>query len=199
MTKYINPGNELKKIIPIAMEKACFSVEISKQKLEEYDEKINRIVKAARNFKRNYEHDSNYLEERMKNGFLAQAALEDYFGVDITGDNFEEPDRSADLKLCGLNIGIKTSKAKQNNAPLIPDIVKNPEIIMLIDPNNKYLYHCLGVFSVKILSNPYYRCKSLVKDKNAAYLKTGFFRLDVGYPFKTLNELKKAVSPFWLI
>jgi hypothetical protein len=197
--KYINPQKEFERLIPIAIEKACFSVEVPLEKIEEYREKITLITEGALRYKNNYAVDYTHLDERMTNGFLGQAALEHYLGVKITGDDMSKPDSSPDMKLCGLNIGIKVSKAAQKNAPLIPDIVKHPEIIMLIDSKNKYLYHCLGIFSHKILQNPEFRCKSLVKDEKAEERKTGFYRIDVGLGFTTFKDLKQKVSPYWLI
>ena len=107
---------------------------------------------------------------------------------------FNDPD----LRPIGLEIGVKAFKAP-SNAPIIFKYSKYPEIIMCRDANDKYLYHCLGLFAPTYLNYHEFVCDSLVIDPNLLErgTKTGFYRIDKGVPFKTLNDLKKLVEKKW--
>jgi hypothetical protein len=198
--KTISPQKEFQRIVPIAISNACFSIKLSKELIEDCKQKCKGIVENARNYGQHYTDDDGELEERFINGHGAQVALEQHLGIKFTNWNSKKPDNVADLLPIGLMIGIKSFKAP-NNAPLIFKDTKYPEIIMAIDENDKSLFHCLGVFSKTKLSYPDFRCDSLIHDPRIKKrnTKTGFYKIDVGVPFTTLDDLKKIAGNNWLI
>lgn len=199
MINSIKPQEEFERILPDAIAKACFSIEFSKDVMEEYRKKAIIISENAKKYGQHYSSDSQRLEERFVNGHLSQVAIEQQLGIKFTEWGSTNPDGTADMLPAGLKIGIKSFKVAEKNAPMIPRIIKYPEIIVAIDGPNKNIFHCLGVFSCGVLRCPNYICDSLVKTKSALERKTGFYKIDKGMPFNTLDQLKKIVGNLWII
>jgi hypothetical protein len=195
----INPQKEFERLIPIALSKACFSVKFSSDVMKEYNQKSKEISESARKYGQHYSSDGQELDERFINGHIAQVAIEEHLGIKFTEWGSSKPNGVADLLPAGLNIGVKSFKIAQKNAPMISRVVKYPEIIMAIDGEDKNIYHCLGVFSVKVLTYPDFICDDLVKTKAALERKTAFYKIDYGVPFNTFDQLKKIVGPLWTI
>jgi hypothetical protein len=198
-TKTIKPQEEFQRLLPDAIANACFSVTFSLDVMEEYRKKATEISNSAKEYGQQYSSDNEQLVERFINGHLAQVAIEKQLGVKFTQWKSTKPDGTADMLPVGLKIGIKSFKVSEKNAPMIPRIIKYPEIIVAIDGLDKNIFHCLGIFKPRDLKEKDFICDSLIKTKSALERKTGFYRIDKGTPFNTLDQLKNIVGPLWTI
>lgn len=197
----INPQKEFNRLLPNAIANACFSVELPDALVEEYDVKSYQWAEDKKTFGHHYSVDQKNIHSRSSNGHSAQGALEYQLGVTFTewmiGSKklFNDPD----LRPIGLEIGVKAFKAPRNS-PIIFKYSAYPEIFMCRDEHNTRLYHCLGVFGPSILNFEEYTCDSLIIDPNLLErgTKTGFYRVDLGTPFKSLDDLKKLAGTKWL-
>lgn len=199
-TKTIKPQEEFERLLPDAIANACFSVQLTNDDLEKYLVKCNKISDAARKYGNHYTTDSGQLQERFKNGHLAQIAIEKYLNVSFTDWDSIVPNSSADLLPIGLNVGIKSFKAP-SNAPMVSRQIKYPEIMVAIE-KDKNIFYCLGVFKPRDLKEKDFICDSLIKDDRDPEIferKTGFYRIDKGTPFNTLDQLKNIIGPLWTI
>jgi hypothetical protein len=70
---------------------------------------------------------------------------------------------------------------------------------MCRDQHDKYLYYCLGLFGPSVLNFKDYTCDSLIQDPDLLErgTKTGFYKVDKGVPFTSLEELQKLTSVKW--
>jgi len=199
-SRFINPQQEFKRLVPIAISKTCFSVKLSKELIEECKTKCKGVVSNAIDYGQHYTDDDRELEERFLNGHGAQVALEQHLGIKFTNWNSKKPDNVADLLPVGLKIGVKSFKAP-NNAPLVFKNIQYPEIIMALDENDRSIFHCLGVFATVFLKHPEYICDSLIHDPRIKKrdTKTGFYKIDIGEPFTTFDQLKKIAGKLWTV
>lgn len=200
MINNINPQKEFERLLPIAISNACFSVKLPSDVVEEYSDMAYQWAEDKKTFGHHYDVDQKNIHSRSSNGHGAQGALEHQLGVKFTewmiGNKklFNTPD----LRPIGLEIGVKAFRAPRN-APIIFKNSRHPEIIMCRDENDKYLYHCLGVFGPSVLNFEQYVCDSLIQDPSLLErgTKTGFYKIDVGKPFTTLAELKELAGTKW--
>lgn len=201
ISRTINPQKEFERLLSITLPKACFSVKLDNQTIEEYSKMSYEWAEDKKIFGHHYSVDQKNIHTRSSNGHKAQAALEYQLGVKFTewmiGNKklFNDPD----LRPIGLEIGVKAFKAPKN-APIIFKYSPYPEIIMCRDEHDENLYHCLGIFAPTDLNNHEYVCDSLIQDPDLLErnTKTGFYKIDKGVPFKTLDDLKKLAGNKWL-
>ena len=201
MTNKINPQKEFERLLSITLPNACFSIKLDNQTIKEYSKKSDEWAEDKKTFGHHYAVDQKNIHARSSNGHKAQAALECQLGMKFTewmiGNKklFNDPD----LRPIGLEIGVKAFKAPRN-APIIFKYSKYPEIIMCRDEYDHNLYHCLGVFGPTDLNHPDFVCDTLIQDPDLLErgTKTGFYKIDKGVPFKTLDDLKKLTVPQWL-
>lgn len=196
----VYPQKELERRVPLAIENACWSVEVPRPYIQTYDEFSEAWTHDKHDSYIGYRIDGNDLVKRSTRGHRGQAAFEYYMGVKFTDldPSFSFDKAVPDLRPLGLEIGIKTFKAPRN-APLIFVNSTYPEIFMMEDQHNPDLYYCLGIFGPKFLNDRDSICMSLVHDDNcrAKGTKIGFYPIDRGIPFKNMDELLSLTSKKW--
>jgi hypothetical protein len=165
---------------------------IPDKKVKKIKEFLPELIK-RKETEDHHEDDSRSHFKRYFTGFLGEAALEEYFGVEniidwTIGDSkdYHKPD----LSKIGVKAGIKSV-----NYGLFPIIFKNsysPEIIM-IKVSDHHLVLC-GLATKSVLNK--YQSDELVKDHllSKRGSKTGFYGFEHLKPFSTLEELR-TMSP----
>lgn len=161
-------------------------VKVPQQKLLRIENLVNEIISEKPKEIRHQKDNRNSFT-RFYTGLMGEAALEEYFGVDIidwsagNSKNYNHPD----LEKTGLNIGVKTVECFK--FPLITKQNTYPQIIC-IKLTEKSVYIC-GLASTNTLNT--FQDDSLILDSNLRKLnvKTAFTGFEHLISLKNISNI----------
>jgi len=166
----------------------AIKVTVDKDYITKIENHITELIEAKKKEK-HHQNDNQNEFGRFFNGTLGEAALEKLLGIKIIdwtiGDsvNYNYPD------IPGYNVGIKT--CSWGRFPIIFKKNRYPQIICVIDPNNKGDVYVCGLATPEILNT----CGAdelitspQLKERGT---KTGFYGFDFLIPIKSLDDLEK--------
>lgn len=164
----------------------CPTVMLDQDVIEKIDEFSDKLI-AAKLRERHYRVDNDGMKDRFQTGFMGEAALGKFLGVDCMDltIGISHDYNKADLGCLGIECGIKT--AKWDRFHMVHKVPKRPEIIIV-----KYdiTYYICGLATVQVLED----CqddKLVTNDKlRARGTKTGFHGYSKLLRFNNIDELK---------
>lgn len=151
--------------------------------------KIDDLVKAIIHEKRKEQHhkiDGNNEHKRFYTGLLGEAALEEYFSIDIIdwSANISKYYNNADLNKIGLNIGVKTAELWK--FPIIHKNAIRPELINVKISDNIVVF--FGLASKDVLNKYQTDDFILSPSLKSRGTKTAFYGFS---ELKLITDLKK--------
>lgn len=161
-------------------------VKIPQSKVDKIKLLVKRIV-SAKEKEKHHVVDNNEEEKRFFNGLMGEAAIEEYFDMNIieweVGDSgyYNHPD------IKELGVGIKT--VERNKFPIIFKRNKYPQIICIISDKVENAVFICGIATVEVLNR--YQSDLLILSKNLYNRgsKTGFYGFEKLKPIKELKNI----------
>lgn len=160
------------------------------------DEKIERIrllaeqIASAKVNEKHHKIDGASEYKRQYTGLLGEAALEEFFGIDIidysVGNSKEY--NVADLKSIGLDIGVKTVEIRK--FPIVHKVPYRPELICVKRRENEVVF--FGYASTEVLRE--YQTDAFILDENLKKrgTKAAFYGFSELIPVDSLEALREV-------
>lgn len=164
------------------------------------EEKLRRIqllaerIAAAKSVEHHHQIDGVSEYKRQYTGLLGEAALEEFFGIDIidysVGDSRKY--NVADLKKIGLDIGVKTVETWK--FPIVHKVPCRPELICVKRKENEVVF--FGYASREVLET--YQTDAFILDENLKRrgTKAAFYGFSELIPVDSLDALKQVYRTY---
>lgn len=167
-------------------------VRLTDEKVNKVNEFIGRLAKEKQK-EEVHQRDGAAHAKRFYTGFACEAALEQFFGVDFMDTTVGESSkyRASDLLGIGLDVGVKGVRYENDKFHIINININKPQVICFLAPDQRQVV-IMGYATVEVLRK--YVDTRLVRDRNMADRKTGFYGYDKLIRFNSLDELRKLAQ-----
>ncbi len=167
-------------------------VNISDEKKEKVDEFIVRFA-AAKAKEDVHKMDATQRQKRFGTGFLCEAAMEQFLGEDFMDTTVGNSKNYAvaDMAPIGVNAGVKSGIYEDNKFIAVNRDLRHPQVICFLYPDRSKMMVC-GLATLDVLRT--YVDDSLIRTRDMAGRKTGFYGFHKLIKFRTLAELR-ALAP----
>ena len=168
-------------------------IQLSKKDINLINNKCIDIVNVKKS-ETHHINDSKQIDERFTIGKWAEVALQRFLEIDFIDLSVgtSKDNSIPDLRLIGLDIGIKTSNYIKNNSAVILRDKNEPQVITLYLENR--VFAICGYADIEILKK--YRSDSLIKNKDMLIRKTGFYGYDKLTMFNNFRELQNLAMDY---
>ncbi len=167
-------------------------VVISHAKRQKVSEFIVRFI-AAKAGEEVHRMDATNREKRFGTGFLCEAAMEQFLGVDFMDTSIGNSKNYAvaDMARIGVNAGVKSGVYENNKFVAINKNLCHAQVMCFLSDDRQRVM-IAGLATVSMLRD--YTDDSLIMTRDMAGRKTGFYGFDKLIRFKNLEELR-ALAP----
>lgn len=167
-------------------------VTISDAKRKKVSDFLVKFI-AAKSQESVHQMDATNREKRFGTGFLGEAAMEQFLGVDFMDTSIGNSMNYAiaDMAPIGVNAGVKTGVYENDKFIAINRSLRHPQVMCFLSPDRKRVI-IAGLATVEVLNK--YSDDSLIMTRDMAGRKTGFYGFDKLLPFKNLADLR-ALAP----